>query len=469
MKKNVPTTTFVKFLINNIDLFLTLLLALIGIYIFYPGAMSLDSVAQWLQVLHPEWINSWHPPLMVYLWLVLNRITPGPQGMLIFHYVIYFLSIYILANIFYSKTIHRIIYIFVIGLFPPVFFLIGVIWKDISMLVAFSMSFALLFKFEASTKKIWLLLSVCFLLYGVGVRHNAIVCLIPYIIYILLILINAEKRKKIILITILTPLLFFGGFKLAHFVNDNYIEDLHKVYQLENSAFIWDLWGMSIELEENILPNYLFNDPNTSLTLDQLKSHYDPYWASVIFLPMLNQVRWKKGFPDKTFKKDFIKLVIQHPAAYLKVRSRIVIYMLGIKRPILLPYLFRIYKPWAKDDWLYEASKDIEFSNKEVLLTAKSFAHLVLTKTPLYMAWIYFILIFVQFAGIFLYKEALGRHFKQYLLILSIGIIYWLPFTIFSASADFRYSHLTVYCSIIMIPILIQSMHKHHKNRDRKY
>jgi hypothetical protein len=448
---------------SRIDLLLSMVLAGIGIYIFYPGAMSLDSIAQWLQVVDPQHLTTWHPPVMVYLWSFFNKIMPGTQGLLFFHYIVYFLSLYILANVFFSRLGHRILYILIIGLFPPVFFFNGVIWKDVSMLIALSMSFALLFKFEKNRKTIWLLLSICFLFYGTAVRHNAIICFIPYIIYTLSILIEAENRKKTILIAVLTPILCFGGIKLTRYANSGFVKEWQVAHNMENSAFIWDLWVMSIELNENIIPQYIFHDPETSLTVEELKSYYVPYTASVLWLPMISRVKWQTPFPDKTFKKDFIKAIIQHPLAYLKVRTRIVLYMLGIKKPIILPYHFKIYKPWKKDDWLYEVSKDLEFRNKEVLQTAEKAALFLFDNTPLYLAWVYFILMLLQFILIFLYRKSLGKFFKQYLLVLSTGTIYWLPFIIISAAADFRYLIFTVFCSVVMLPVLVQSVFNHHK------
>lgn len=470
-RKEDPIPVFLskKFLLNYLDLFLSLALAVGGIYIFYPGAMSGDSVGQWWQVLNPERIGTWYPPSMVYLWIALDKITHGPQGMLIFHFVIYNLSIYILANIFYNKLICRICYIIIFCLFPPIFFLNGVIWKDVSMLVSIAMSLALLLKFESNGKKLLLILSVCFLLFGAAVRHNAIVCVIPYVIYTLWILIKAENRKKIVLIVLLTPVLFFASIKLTHFANHHFVKEGNVAYQMENSAFIWDLWGMSVEIEQNIIPRYVFNKHGKKLTIDQLKKYYLPYTASVLWIPYLSPVRWQKSFPDKRFKKDFINLIIEHPAAYFTVRSRIVQYMLGLKKPIIVAHLFNIYKPDKEGHWLYAASRDLGFVNKDALYSAKKIAYYLLTKTPLYLVWIYFVLIFLQFVFIFLYKAALGKYFSQYLLILSTGLIYWLPYTIISASADFRYSNLTIFSSIIMFPLLIRSMYIFHKSKDDNF
>ncbi|WP_339134864.1 MAG: hypothetical protein WGN25_16470 [Candidatus Electrothrix sp. GW3-4] len=179
------------------DAFLSIVLVLTVIYIFYPGAMSVDSVNQWHEALHPEYISNWYPPSMVYLWSILNKITHGQQGMLIFHNAVYYASLYILGRFFFSKTIHRAVFILFLGLFPPIFFMNGVIWKDVSMLASLSMSIALLFTFETTRNKWLLMASFLFFFYGMSVRHNAIVCVVPYSVYLFSTLIQGSAIKKI--------------------------------------------------------------------------------------------------------------------------------------------------------------------------------------------------------------------------------------------------------------------------------
>lgn len=444
--------------IKNSDLFLSIAIALLGIYIFYPGAMSGDSVDQFRQVLHPQDINTWYPPVMVYLWIIFNKITAGPQGMLIFHYIIYNFSVYLIANVFYKKILSKIYYILFVGLFPPLFFLNGVIWKDVSMLVCISMSLALLFKFELNNKKIFLFLSIAFFIYGAAVRYNALVCLIPYIYYIVSLHINHNSSKEKIIVFILTVILFLFGVKVIFVLNNSFIKEKNVSHQIENSAFIWDLWGMSVELNKNIVPEYVFNNEGKKLTIEEMKDLYRPYSCTILWTPYLNPNRWTKIFPDKTFKKDFIKSVMLYPSAYFKVRKRITAYMLGINNPVLVAYDFGIFKPDDQNHWLYSISKNLEIRHKNAISIAEKTAVFLEKKTPLYSVYMYIILIFIQFALILSFKERMREIFKRYIIVLSIGLIYWVPYVVISPSADFRFSNLTIYCSIIMLPILFTQL-----------
>ncbi|CAK8724173.1 MAG: hypothetical protein CDV28_12236 [Candidatus Electronema aureum] len=472
MKKYTSTVFLKSFVDSYFDLFLSITIALFGIYIFYPGAMSGDSVNQWYQVTNPEMISSWFPPSMVYLWIVLNKITYGPQGMLIFQYIILNLSIWLLARIFYHRVIHRVIFICFICFFPPIFFITGVIWKDVSVFVSLSMSFALLFKFELNRKKIFLLLSILFFIYTISVRHNSVVCLLPYIIYILSILIKSSISKKTILITILTPIFFYGGVKLSNFLIHGIVKKENVVHHMENATFIWDLWGMSVELNKNIIPEYVFSDTGRLLTIEQLKRLYEPYTCSIIYLPHINPYRCTDNadkFPDKIFKKDFIRLILKYPAAYLKVRSRLVLYMLGIKWPVphvpaIVAFEFNIYKPSDKQDVLYEPSKHLEMRHKIAMEKSFYVAYWFLMKTYLYRVWVYIVLIILQLVAAISYKAYLGDSYRRIVLILSIGLIYWFPYIIISTSSDFRFSIPTVYCGIIALPLLIHRIFSYHKN-----
>ena len=49
---------------------------------FYPGYMSPDSTSQLMQA--RAWdFTDWHPPLMAALWGLVDRVFPGPAGMLV--------------------------------------------------------------------------------------------------------------------------------------------------------------------------------------------------------------------------------------------------------------------------------------------------------------------------------------------------------------------------------------------------
>lgn len=448
------------------DFILTLCLILIGVSIFFPGAMSGDSVDQWRQVNTPDQIGNWFPPTMVYLWILLNKITYGPQGMLIFHFTIYFLSIYIIGKVMISKLFFRFIYILSLGLFPPVFFLTGVIWKDTSLLIGISMSIALLLLFEKTQKNLFLICSLIFFIYGISTRHNGLVCSIPYSCYLIFLIIRHHNYRLhyYYYVPVIIILIFCFSITSTFFCNYK-IKDIWKTYNFENSVFLWDLWGMSIEIGENIIPPYVFNEKSQNLGVEVLKKHYSNQSNSIIYLmQFLTIKRFKKDFPNAQFKKDFLKTIVKHPIAYLKIRGRLTLYMLGYQLPID-PFLFTPPK-FDKKHYLYSYSRGLEFDNPTLVNATARLANFLFYNTPLWRVWLYIVLGIFQVIFLACFKPDMPNK-RGLLLILSVGLIYWLPYPIISPATDFRFSNLTIFCSVLVLPFSAKSLFELLKGNER--
>src|SRR3990172_9327868 len=53
----------------------------VTLYLFYPGFMNWDSAWQFEQAVTED-VNNAHPPIMMHLWALTNRVLYGPAGML---------------------------------------------------------------------------------------------------------------------------------------------------------------------------------------------------------------------------------------------------------------------------------------------------------------------------------------------------------------------------------------------------
>ena len=438
------------------DFIFSILIALVGIILFYPGSMTGDSIDQWRQVLEPETINNWFPPTMVYLWILVNRVSFGPQGMLILHYFIYSLSIFLLGRIFYSDQKSRIVFL-LIGTFPATFLTIGIIWKDISMLVSVVMSVSLLLLYEKNKNILLLIASLIFFIYGVSVRHNAIFCSLPFFIYLFSIIIRKGGFYRVatsIILAFITTIILHSSIS---FLSTYKIHPAFRYYNIENSIFIWDLWGMSIRLNNNIIPDYVFQDSYNDLSVDFLNKHYKPYSNTVIWLhEYLNKDWRRKNFPDSKFKKDFIDAIQAYPTTYFKTRLDIMPYMLGIKKTVVyMPYLFHIQK-FDTNHYLHKYSSQLESNNFVVKKQIKRFADYLYKNSIIFDVWIYIVMGTLQFCY-FVYDRKY-IYSKQAILILSIGLIYWLPYFFITTSSEYRYSLLTIFCTIITLPLFLSAL-----------
>ena len=418
--------------------------------------MTGDSIDQWRQVLEPETIGNWFPPTMVYLWIAVNKLSHGPQGILILHYFTYSLSLFFLGRVFYSRQRDRLLFL-LIGMYPATFLIIGIIWKDVSMLTAIVMSISLLFLYE-KYRYFWVLTAtLVFFIYGVSVRHNAIFCSLPFFWYLFSIHIRAKRNYRIAILCILTLTVTLLLHSFNNFISTYKINPAFRSHNIENSIFIWDLWGMSVRLNKNLLPQYVFQDNKQEVSIDFLKKHYKPHSNTVVWLhEHLNKDWRKKNFPDDEFKKDLITAISTYPGAYLKTRLDIMPYMLGIKKTyIYMPYLFHIQK-FNQSHYLYKYSSELETKDYWLKRKVNASANFLYRKTIIFDVWPYLILGILQFLY-FIYDNQY-IHSKRALMLLSVGYIYWLPYFFITTSSEFRYSSLTVFCILITLPLFLTAL-----------
>lgn len=455
----------VKILKDYSDFFFSILIALFGIILFYPGSMTGDSIDQWRQVLEPETISNWFPPTMVYLWIAVNRLSFGPQGMLILHYFTYSLSIFLLGRTFYSHQKDRILYL-LIGIFPATFLTIGIIWKDVSMLVSIIMSISLLFLYEKNKRNLLLLASLIFFIYGVSVRHNAIFCSLPFFLYLFWTTIRADRFYRVassVTLTLIATIILHSS---SGYISTYKIHPAFRYYNIENSIFIWDLWGMSVRLNKNIIPNYVFQDEHNDLSMDFLKKHYKPHSNTVIWLHEYLNKDWRRiNFPDKKFKEDFIEAIWTYPSTYLKTRFDIMPYMLGIKKTyIYMPYLFYIQN-FHQTHYLYKYSSQLETKNFWFKKLINIFANYLYQETIIFDVWLYLAIGILLFLYFIFDKQY--RHQKRAILILSMGLIYWLPYFFITTSSEYRYSVFTILCTLITLPLFFSSVLEKFRSKKR--
>src|SRR5262249_28739458 len=154
---------------------LCLLAALAGIALtlvcFYPGYMSNDSVMQLMEARSGEFTDA-HPPIMAALWRILDRVLPGPQGMLVFHSAMLWTGAALLCRLVIRGPYLAAVTVLLIGLFPPVFAQISTIWKDVGLATALLLAFSLMLHAYSTGSKRSLLGSGIPMLYALAVRHN---------------------------------------------------------------------------------------------------------------------------------------------------------------------------------------------------------------------------------------------------------------------------------------------------------
>ena len=97
----------------------------------FPGVMTMDSFDQLKE--GREWFfTDSHPPLMAALWGVIDRVLPGPFGMLVLQSTAFLVGVYLIFQRVMQPQRAALCAVAVF-LFPPVMTPLAVIWKDCLM------------------------------------------------------------------------------------------------------------------------------------------------------------------------------------------------------------------------------------------------------------------------------------------------------------------------------------------------
>jgi len=101
-----------------------------GLFVAYswPGFMSYDSVKQLVQARSGA-LGNWHPPLMAWLWSMLDAIVAGPALMLLLQTGLFVIGLYAVLRR-YAAPMRAAVAASIVFVFPPVFAPLSVIWKD---------------------------------------------------------------------------------------------------------------------------------------------------------------------------------------------------------------------------------------------------------------------------------------------------------------------------------------------------
>ncbi len=127
---------------------------LLTLIAFYPGLVSSDSIIQYTQVRQASYFDH-HPPIMVWVWTMLDRLIPGTFGMLLLHSAMTWVGLWAFADGAARRQLPWPWLPVACGFLPPLFSIAGEIWKDIGMTSALLLGAGWLYRavaIEASTR-----------------------------------------------------------------------------------------------------------------------------------------------------------------------------------------------------------------------------------------------------------------------------------------------------------------------------
>lgn len=411
---------------------------------FFPGGMSWDSMRQ-LQEARAGVFSDAHPASMAMLWRYLDMLTAGPFGMLLLH-CLWFLGG--LTAIFYltrpGGRWSNIALIVAVALWPPTFFILGIIWKDVAMASAYILSIALFLWHEKACGRTprALLLALCLLIlcYGVSTRHNAVAAALPLLAYYCYRLFPHPRPVRgvcrALALGVVAGVLIFG---LVQFASSRAVSNRMNFWQV---AAIYDVAGISYQERVNLFPAHLYPEAD----LQMIDRCYTPRSVAILWRFSEGGIKPLTDDEDlKILRNTWGRLIVGHPAAYLAHRWAVSRELIGLtmKAPScavlqekLISYRLELKCRQSK---VAGTVVDAFFEFSKTSLLYRPFAYIVLSGVLLV------VLIWLRVEN-----RALA------VAILCSGLLHMVGLFFVAGAPDFRYSHWMILSTVLALAIVVR-------------
>jgi len=419
---------------------------LITAFVFYPGVMSPDSLNQFGQARRGQISGDEFPPIMAFVWRYADRLIPGPFGMMLLHNLAFWGGLGLLVWACRFGPVASALWILGVGLFPPVFALLGIVWKDVGMAAALTLSVGMALVGRRQRAPALVVLSLIPLLYAISVRFNALPAILPVASLICASVVVATGRRPLRVRTYLglglalTLLLMAVSSLINRIIVASPSAGVH-VAGLQ-SSLIHDIAGISAYSGEVLFPAYILRT-RPEITLERLREGYRP--ADVVRLT--SRRYWQDSRFYTRDGQEFDELwrawrhaVMGHPMAYLRHRAGVLETMFQLRGDVFYPF----------EQGIPPNDLDLHFPRRAVYLTVISF--LEQTTGVFFRSWPFLI----TALGVICWGWS--RRTWAPVVVCASGVAYVFPYAVVSSGSDFRYVWWLIVATLISSMLLIDSM-----------
>jgi len=438
-----------KSISRRTNLFIVSLLALscciFFSWYFNPGFMSVDSLSQYRQAAGLQSINDAHPVIMVYLWRGLLNITGFIGSMLLFHQFIYWLSLLLLVTQLTRSLAARLIFLLVIGLWPPLIITSLHVWKDVGMMSALVLCVAALLGYSNHAHWGWITVALIALLYAISVRINGF---IPGVILLLFLSFHFSKKltQSFGRLWALTLTYTFIALIAMGAITSLIKHKTVRIYST-GTLLIWDMASISIAENKNLLPDYLPRINPQRDMFSYLQERYSPNVNTTTFEVVSPYIEKKE---QSALFHDWLTLVLAHPGDYLQHRLYVFTRLLGADRePVYNPY-----QPGNRAEYMGITFTHISTEDVRKLLNIFD----TFTSSIIYRAWLYtllaIIVLLISVRRVLNRDDPKGRCELAIAVSLS-GLVNTASLFFIATAADFRYMVWSLCSALIATLILL--------------
>ena len=396
----------------------------------YPGMMSTDSVVQLLQARGLEPLGDWHPPVMAVLWRHVDRLISGPFGMLVLQTGALLFGLDALLQRVLRPRAAAVVAGLIL-LFPPILAPMGVIWKDSQMAGYLLAGTGLLMSPRWAKRALG---SVLFLV-ATAMRYNAAAATLPIIV--LLVDWGGTRWRRYLVAAAVWLAITVAAF------GTNRVLAERQEHAWHSSLAIMDIVGTIRYVNSHAWPSDA--DYERVLEGTSLVVHRDiRKWCRWWYVP---QMHWPMSHgeqrifdpPTSDAQRDAIakawwRVVSAQPRAYLRHRWRVFEEVLGSSSDELMGPVWESFVEMPSQVPLVDAP-----TRHSSLQTRWLAANAWVATTFLFRPRFYLI---VALALLCLARSRIA------LAIVASGVCYEASLFFVAPSADFRYSHWMIVCTV---------------------
>jgi hypothetical protein len=403
----------------------------LSVLIFHPGYMTIDAGYVYADAQGGRF-GDWQSPAMAVLWRLIDPIAPGALSMFLLTVTLYWLAFGILAFMALRRSMWLGLAIPLLGLLPPAFFFVGMVWRDVQFAVIWLLASVLAFAAAdcQCSRRVRLavqIIALALIAFGVLLRPNAVIAAPLLATYAIWPARFSLKRAAItffpaaVLFCALVPAVYYG------------LLDAQRQNPL-HSILVFDLGGITHFSGDNAFP-VQWSAQDTALLKSQC---YDPArWDTYWHLPPCPFVMQRLERPDDVIfgrpllARAWWRALIGHPLAYLMHRATFMWQFLA-RANLVLPV-------W---DW---ASPDASYGQNPYFIPVLRL-HERLADGPLFRPALWLVLAIVT--GVLAWRRRDTPPGAFAVGVSSCAVVYVASFLVLGVAGDFRYAYWCVLATL---------------------
>jgi hypothetical protein len=411
-------------------------------WLFYPGLATHDALAVYDQA-HAGRFGDWQPPLMGVIWVALeNLFGYGPQALFLPVAALYWIGWFLAFVALRGTGAKSARLVLVLPFLPPLFALLGILWRDVIFAVLWLNAIALAaLGADRESGWRWLAtgLALACLLLGYWLRPNALFAAVPVLAYVLWPRTWRWKRLALMAVPTVALLAFstsFINYRLLAAQTDN----------PTHSIFVFDLAGISHFADRNVFPV----DDWTPAQVETLKSTcYNPSYWDAMWWPQCTFAMERinrddppgsKLFGSERLRDAWLKAILKHPMAYARHR-------LAFFNALMTGRNMVMFDQDNSGQWRFFFFKRSPYVMLEAAMLR---LHEV---SPVFRGAIWLLLsVLVGIVGL---RMANGRAKAAILALASSGTLYTLTYSVFGVAAEYRYVYWTALSGLLGVAFVL--------------